>query len=176
MGLAFVLLPVAELWVFLQVAHRVHLLAALLLLAGVSACGVAQLRRAGVRAARRVAAALAAGRTPTREATDGAVAVLGGILLTVPGFLTGAVGLLLVLPGPRSLARRALVRLLLRRAQRGRTPLVVRLAARSGPGHHPAAGGTPGREPRPDRPAASAHEGQIIEGEVVRRPGETPPG
>ena len=55
---------------------------------------------------RRLSAAVAAGRPPGREVIDGALVLVGGLLLIVPGFITDAVGLLLLAP-TRAVARRA---------------------------------------------------------------------
>src|SRR6059036_4351493 len=76
---------------------------------------------------RRLGLALAEGRTPAREVVDGALVVIGGVLLMIPGFITDAVGLLLLLPPTRALTRPLLVRnlasrLVLRATQFTRRP------------------------------------------------------
>ena len=52
---------------------------------------------------------MAEGREPTREAVDGALVLLGGVLLIIPGFITDVIGALLLLP-TRALARGLLTR------------------------------------------------------------------
>jgi len=47
---------------------------------------------------------------PTDELIDAALVFSGGILLLVPGFITDAVGLFLLIPPTRHLARSALKR------------------------------------------------------------------
>ena len=54
---------------------------------------------------RRLREALAAGRAPTHEVLDGALVLFGGLLLLVPGFITDAIGLLLLLPPTRAVSR-----------------------------------------------------------------------
>jgi UPF0716 protein FxsA len=71
-----------------------------------------------------VSLAVAERRAPSRSALDHALAFLGALLLALPGFVTGALGALLLLPPSRSLLRRWISR---RYAGR-----VMRFAARSG--------------------------------------------
>jgi UPF0716 family protein affecting phage T7 exclusion len=54
---------------------------------------------------RRAQARLNEGQVPGRELSDGVLLLFAGILLTVPGFLTGIVGALLLLPPVRSIVR-----------------------------------------------------------------------
>jgi UPF0716 protein FxsA len=58
---------------------------------------------------RRLSAAVAAGRPPGREVIDGALVLVGGLLLIVPGFITDILGLLLLAP-TRAVARGAIAR------------------------------------------------------------------
>ena len=59
--------------------------------------------------------ALAEGRVPARETFDGAMIILGGALLLAPGFITDAVGFLLLIPPTRALVRGAVAALARRR-------------------------------------------------------------
>jgi len=59
---------------------------------------------------RRLSSAVAAGRPPGREAIDGALILVGGVALMIPGFITDAIGLFLLLPPMRKLAGLALAR------------------------------------------------------------------
>lgn len=110
--------PVVELWVFVAVSNWIGFGWALLALVAASALGVVLIRREGLAAWRRVESEVAAGRAPTRSVADGALVLAGGVLLVLPGFVTGVVGLLLLLPPVRSLIRPALVAALQRRAAR----------------------------------------------------------
>jgi UPF0716 protein FxsA len=60
---------------------------------------------------------LTEGTPPTKAATDGAVILLGGLLLLTPGFVTDFLGFLCVLPPTRPLVRRAVVALVRRRTR-----------------------------------------------------------
>ncbi|MGH2731095.1 MAG: FxsA family protein [Actinomycetota bacterium] len=109
-GLIFLLLlavPVIELWVIVQVAGEVGVAETFLLLIGISIAGAWLLKQQGMAAWNRLQAALARGEVPTKEVTDGALIMLGGALLLTPGFVTDAVGILLLLPPTRALVKGA---------------------------------------------------------------------
>jgi UPF0716 protein FxsA len=101
--------PVAEIYVIVQVADAIGVLATILLLFAGWPLGSWALRSQGRAAWRRLAAAVAEGRPPGREVVDGALIVFGGLLLMIPGFITDALGIVLLLP-TRFIVRRALIR------------------------------------------------------------------
>jgi len=101
---------VAELFVAVKVAELVGAGVMLLALLVSVPIGWWLLRSEGRAAWRRLSAAIAAGRPPGHEVIDGALVVLGGALLIVPGFIADVIGLALLLSPTRSLARRGLVR------------------------------------------------------------------
>src|SRR4029453_3532654 len=76
-----------------------------LLLVVAAVLGVWLIRRQGGRAWRALNQAVQSGRMPARELADGVVVLVGGTLLLVPGFITDVLGLLLVLPFTRPVAR-----------------------------------------------------------------------
>lgn len=107
--------PLVELLVAIKVADTIGVLATVVaLLAGIP-LGMWLLRAQGRAAWRRISAALAGGRPPAKEGLDGALVLLGAALLIVPGFICDLIGLALLLPPTRSLARRGLTRNLRRR-------------------------------------------------------------
>ena len=91
-------LPFVEVWVAVQVAEVIGAPLTLLLLLAMCAAGVVLLRREGTTVWRRANAEMAAGRVPTDQLLDGALVLIGGVSLMVPGFVTGVFGLLLMLP------------------------------------------------------------------------------
>lgn len=112
---AFLVVPFVEIYVIVQVGHRIGLPLTIGLLLAVSVAGAVLVRREGGRAWLAFRRALAGGRVPTREVADGALVLLGGALLLTPGFVTDAVGLLLVFPPSRTVVRRWLTTRLARR-------------------------------------------------------------
>jgi UPF0716 protein FxsA len=75
-----------------------------------SLIGSMLLRSQGRAVWRRFTEALQSGRVPHREVLDGVLVIFGGAFLITPGFLTDIVGLFLLLPPTRAIARRMLVR------------------------------------------------------------------
>jgi UPF0716 protein FxsA len=108
--LLLILWPIAELFVAIKVAEAIGVLLTVgLLIVGVP-LGVWLTKAEGRVAWQRLSAAVAEGRPPGREAIDGALILGGGVMLTIPGFITDAVGLFLLLAPTRALARGAIAR------------------------------------------------------------------
>jgi UPF0716 protein FxsA len=106
------LLPAAELAAFVLVAATIGWLRAAALLVATTVFGVLLLRRSGRENLRHLRGALARdGLRAVRLETPGAAAVLGAILLVVPGFITDLVGAALFLPTTRRWLSGALARL-----------------------------------------------------------------
>src|ERR1035441_9746407 len=97
-GLALVIallcLPFVEIYLAIQVAHQIGGLATIAPLVVLSPSRPRLGKRRGLGVWRRARARAQAGEVPGREATDGILLLIAGILLTVPGFLTAALGLL----------------------------------------------------------------------------------
>ena len=103
-----VVLPLIELYFIVQVGQELGLIPTVVLLIVISAIGSALVKREGLRVFRRFKEQIAAGNMPTNEMVDGVCLLIAGVLLVVPGFVTDAVGLLLLLPPFRLLLRRRL--------------------------------------------------------------------
>ena len=103
---AFVAVPLLEIWLFLTVGSRIGLGSTLLLVLITALVGAFLVRGQGISVARRAASAVRAGRFPGVELAHGAMVLFGGALLLTPGFATDAVGLALMVPGVRERLRR----------------------------------------------------------------------
>jgi UPF0716 protein FxsA len=97
--------PAIEIFVFVEVGLAIGWLLAIVALLGTSVLGVQLLRIQGRSAIERVSLAVSEHRAPARAALDGLLGFLGGVLLVIPGFVTDALGALLVLPPTRALTR-----------------------------------------------------------------------
>jgi UPF0716 protein FxsA len=169
--LVFIVLPIAELYVIIQVGQAIGILPTIALLLIDGFLGAALARSQGRLAWRRFNEALGAGRVPAKEVYDGAAIIFGGALLLSPGFITDILGLFLLLPPTRALLRRTLVGTA-RRVGPTRTAFYVydrRPGGRSGP-ERPA-GGTGQPPPSPRRPSR-AYDGEGTATEVPDDPGE----
>ncbi len=115
----FILMPILEIYVIVQVGQEIGAgwTIALLLLSGF--VGTWLIRHEGARAWRALAAAVDRGRMPATEIADGALILLGGALMLAPGFLTDALGILLILPMTRPVFRRLLAAAVSRRLLSG---------------------------------------------------------
>jgi len=102
--------PAAEVFVFIEVGLAIGWLPVVLLLLGTSVLGARLLRIQGRSAIERVSLAVSEHRAPAPTAIDGALGFLGAGLLVLPGFITDALGALLMLPPSRTLMRRWLSR------------------------------------------------------------------
>jgi len=108
--LVFVVAPVVELAVFLQVADIIGVWPAVLAVLALSLFGVWVFKRAGIAAMRRTRAAFAAGEVPTVEVVDGLLTMFAGLLLIAPGFVSDIVALVLLVPVMRTIVRKRIVR------------------------------------------------------------------
>lgn len=113
----FVLVPLAELAVIIKVGEVLGAVDTLGLLLLISVVGGLLVKHQGLGVLRRIREQLDLGRVPGAELVDGALVLLAGALLLVPGFVTDAVGLVLLLPPVRTGFRRVLRRRLTRRLQ-----------------------------------------------------------
>jgi UPF0716 protein FxsA len=136
--LLFLVLPIAELYVIIQVAGAIGLVPTLALLILDGFAGAALARSQGRAAWERFNLALTQGRVPAAETFDGAMIIVGGALLLAPGFITDIIGFALLIPPTRAVFRAVVSRLALRRIGFG----WILSTPRPGP-----AGPRPGRPP-----------------------------
>jgi len=111
----FIVVPIVELYVLLQVGQAIGVLPTIALLIADSVLGSILMRSQGRAAWRRFNVVLAEGRVPHREVLDGVLVIFGGALLLTPGFVTDILGAFLLLPPTRAVIRAILVRRLLPR-------------------------------------------------------------
>ncbi len=104
--IALVVVPVVELYVIIQVGGWIGFLPAIALLLSISIVGGYLVKRQGTGTWRRAQAQLRAGELPAAELMDGAVILAAGAMLLTPGFVTDAIGLLLLVSPLRWLPRR----------------------------------------------------------------------
>jgi UPF0716 protein FxsA len=135
----FIVVPIAELYVIIQVGQLIGVVPTLILLLADALLGSWLLKHQGRGAWRRFNEAIAARRFPGREVADGVLIVIGGTLLLTPGFITDIVGVLFLLPPTRALTRG-----LLRRYAAGRFAVVS--VGGGGPFRPPGGGGQPSRD------------------------------
>lgn len=107
---ALAILAIAEVAAFIEVGRALGWVWAVLLLLGISLLGTRLLRSQRHAAIERVSQAVSERRASAPAAIDGALGFLGGVLLVVPGFVTDALGALLLFGPTRRLTRRWVAR------------------------------------------------------------------
>lgn len=159
LALLFVVLPIVEIYLLIQLGQVVGPWWTILILIADGVFGAWLMKREGRRAWVALQEALRAGRMPSKELADGALILVGGTLLLTPGFVSDVAGLFCILPFTRPVARRGLTRVIARR-------LMVMGPGRPFP---PPAGHDPGRDWPADGPGARRDPGRedVVRGEVV---------
>ena len=163
LAVAFVVVPLVEIWVILQVGQLVGPWWTIALLVLDSMLGAWLIKREGGRAWTALREALQHGRMPAREIADGALILIGGTLMLSPGFVLDIAGILLILPFTRPVARRLLTRVVERR-------LVVAPTFGSPlgrPGTGPGFGFGPGFGPEDAERPGPGPGGPVVRGDVV---------
>ena len=115
LALLFVVVPVIEIYLLIQVGQTIGPWWTILLLVAAGFAGSYLVKREGGRAWRALQQALAESRMPAKELADGALILMGGTLLLTPGFLSDIVGAFAILPFTRPVARRLLTRVITRK-------------------------------------------------------------
>ncbi|WP_420394275.1 FxsA family protein [Acuticoccus sp.] len=100
--LLLVLVPIAEIAVFLAVGSQIGTLATLGIIVATAIVGAILLRRQGLSALARLQSDLRSGRVPAAAIGHAIAVAVAGVLLLTPGFITDTVGLLLFVPAVRA--------------------------------------------------------------------------
>jgi UPF0716 protein FxsA len=93
----------AEMSAFIYIGSEIGGLLTLLGVFVTAIFGIALLKRQGLSVLSRIQADLAKGRAPVTSIADSISMVFGATLLLIPGYVTDGIGLLLFLPGIRTL-------------------------------------------------------------------------
>lgn len=151
--LGFLVLPVLEIYVIIQVGSVIGGWPTVALLLAESLLGAWIMRREGRRAWRSLRETFLTGTMPDRELADAGLVLAGGALLLTPGFITDFFGFLFVLPFTRPLVRKALSGYVARRVRIGQERVSL-----FPPGVFE-------QDPPPPQPSQS---GPVIRGHIVR--------
>ena len=188
--LVFAAIPFLEIALLIKVGQAIGFWLTLMLVVVSASLGSYVLYEQGFQTMARAFDAMSRGKAPLAPVVDGLFLALAGVLLIVPGFITDAMGLALLVPALRHRFAIFSLRKLLKSAEmRG---FVFGDKARRDSGHangtaHDRGEGRYGaRRPPPGAAHTAAAEGPIIEGEFERidertvdphkRGGQTPPG
>jgi UPF0716 protein FxsA len=160
MAVVFLLYVIAEFAAIWAVGSAVGVLGTIALLLAGAFVGSWLARREGGKAMRAFVSTAQSGRNPEKELTDGMLVALGGVLIMIPGFVSDVVGLLLMLPPSRAVARKLWLhraeKRAVRYANRARGPVMVVDSEIVEPDPRPSS--SPSDKPHP------VIEGRIVEG------------
>ncbi|TDD62421.1 FxsA family protein [Actinomadura darangshiensis] len=168
--LAFLLVPVLEILVLIQVGEVIGAWPTVGLLIAETALGAWIVRREGRRAFRALQDTVQRGVLPDRELADAALVMAGGMLVLFPGFITDVLGFAFMLPFTRPLVRRALSAFAARRTRAARERGGATMFP---PGPFPGQNGFDpfGRGPGRDR--VETPPGPVVRGEVIDEDDDT---
>jgi len=104
----FVFVPLMELYILIEAGRMIGIGATvgLIMLTGVAGAWLA--RTQGLEILRRIQQETANGQMPAQTLIDGALILVGGLLLLTPGFFTDALGFSFLVPITRKLWRKGL--------------------------------------------------------------------
>lgn len=164
--LALMALPFLEVWLMIVVGGWIGVQWTLAVLVTLMMLGAGVLRYAGTQAFRDADAAMRSGEPPRGGLLDPLMLMAGGILLAVPGFITAALGLLMVLPFTRPVLRWAFTGWAERRMRRMRDRMEEQLLSQGAgvPRRGPFGGPGSPSGPRPDGDTSSPARGRVIQG------------
>ena len=135
--LLFVVIPLVELYLLLQLASWIDFWPTVLLVLATGIVGGSLAKMEGLRVLRAWRQAFETMTPPEQGVLDGVLVLLGGALLITPGVLTDVAGLLMVLPWTRRILAARLRALVDRRIATQRVHVVT-----SSPGRSPFASAT----------------------------------
>ncbi|MBB1127096.1 FxsA family protein [Thiospirillum jenense] len=105
----FVTAPLIELYLLIKIGAIIGPLTIILLELATAALGGYLLQRQGVSVLMRVQRLMAQGQMPALELLDGALLLIGGVALLLPGLITDVLGMILLIPPLRRLLIRRVV-------------------------------------------------------------------
>lgn len=116
----FTCIPLLEIYVLLEAGRQIGLSATILLILLTGIAGAWLARTQGIEILRRIQLEMAAGRMPAVALLDGAMVLIGGVLLLTPGFCTDLVGFTFLAPFSRPFWRDLLSRWVQKNVEQGR--------------------------------------------------------
>lgn len=122
----FVVGPIAEIYLLLTVGGVIGVWPVVFACIGTAALGGFILRLQGLAALRAAQRDVEAGRAPVEAATDGVFLIVAAPFLMTPGFITDAIGFLLLVPQVRHWIARQALAWLRRRIEAGDTRIYIK--------------------------------------------------
>ena len=117
--LIFIVVPLIEILLLIEIGSRIGAFNTILVIVLTAILGASMMRQQGFTIMRNIQRDLSQGRMPTGELINGALVLVGGIVLLTPGFFTDAMGLILLIPATRGFIRKKIQLLIRRKIESG---------------------------------------------------------
>lgn len=117
--LFLIVIPATEIGVLLLSGKTIGIVPTVLLIVFTGVFGAYLAKKQGIETIRKVQSQLRMGEIPSEALIDGVCILIGGIFLLTPGFITDAVGFLLLIPQMRNKLKHFLEQLFRRWIQHG---------------------------------------------------------
>lgn len=131
--LLFIVVPLAELALLIEIGKRVGTLPTVGLIVGTGILGAYLARRQGLGILRRMREETAAGRIPAGSVVDGVLVLVAGAVLMTPGVLTDAFGFFCLVPAGRRFLKTRLRRWFEGAVQSGKVKVSLNVTGFAGP-------------------------------------------
>ena len=107
--LLFIFVPIIEIGLFIQVGGYLGLWPTIVLVLITAFVGASLVRSQGIQTLMSVQGRLQQGELPAQQIFEGVMLAVAGVLLLTPGFMTDALGMLVLLPAPRAVIAKYLM-------------------------------------------------------------------
>lgn len=107
--LLFIFVPIIEIGLFIKVGGFLGLWPTIALVLITAFVGASLVRSQGLQTLMSVQNKLQQGELPAQQIVEGVMLAIAGILLLTPGFMTDALGMLILLPAPRAIIAKYLM-------------------------------------------------------------------
>ncbi len=105
----FIAVPIIEIGLFIQVGGMLGLWPTIALVLITAFVGASLVRSQGLQTLLTVQQRMQRGEMPAQQIVEGVMLAVAGVLLLTPGFMTDAMGMVVLLPGPRGILAKYLM-------------------------------------------------------------------
>ncbi|MGF1732461.1 FxsA family protein [Photobacterium kasasachensis] len=105
----FIVVPIIEIALFVQLGGFLGLWPTITLVLVTAVVGASLVRSQGIATLMSVQSRLQQGELPAQQIVEGVMLAVAGVLLLTPGFMTDALGMLVLLPAPRAMLAKQLM-------------------------------------------------------------------
>ena len=158
--LLFIFVPIIEIGLFIQVGGFLGLWPTIALVLITAFAGASLVRSQGIQTLMSVQGRLQQGEMPAQQILEGVMLAVAGVLLLTPGFMTDALGMLVLLPAPRAMiAKKMMEKMVVTNMSGG-----FQAGGQGGFGQSPF-----GQDPFNRDPSDQSKDGNTFEGEFEKK-------